>query len=81
MSHRYDGKGGSVYDDGDRAAKVSELLEKANQADATANSYGSIGYSGHAAAATRQADTLRQAAGKVERGEGVWDYEQRGYNG
>ena len=81
MAHRYDGKGGNLYDGDLRQSKAAECRQAASDAMKTAETYRGIGYPGNAAAAESQAQVLNNAALKIESGKPVSDYETRPFSG
>lgn len=72
---------GTTFKPEERPAVVSELVSKIEQAHKTAETYSSIGYSGHAAGAAHQAKILSRTIERVMSGEPVMDYEMRAYEG
>ena len=77
----FDGRGGEFFSGAEAKAVAAELLERAASSASTAATYREIGYAGHAACARLQAERLTRAAGKVLRGESVYGYETREYDG
>lgn len=78
MQYRH---GGMIYSQEERAAKVQDLVQKAENSVKTSEAYSKIGYHGHSNMAVHQAKTLMRAAAKVMNGQPISDYENKAYDG